>query len=143
MRPEVWGPHYWFFLHTMSHTYPLHPNDVVKRKYYDLIQNMPLFVPDAASATYLSELLDKYPVTPYLTSREALVRWVIFLHNKVNTALGKQEKGVQDAVEEYYRRYDAPTIVLSRQYGLSKDTWTGILLFFLCAAALWQTNRWT
>jgi len=125
----------------MSHTYPLHPNDVVKRKYYDLIQNLPLFVPDASSATFLSELLDKYPVTPYLTSREALIRWVIFLHNKVNTALGKEEKSVLDAVEEYQRNYDAPTVVLSRQYGLSKDTWTGLLISALFIAALWQIYR--
>jgi len=125
----------------MSHTYPLNPNDVVKRKYYDLIQNLPLFVPDAQSATFLSELLDKYPVTPYLTSREALVRWVIFLHNKVNTALGKEEKSVLDAVEEYHKRYDTPTVVLSRQYGLSKDVWTGILISGLFMAALWQIFR--
>ena len=43
--PTIWGPHYWFFLHTISHTYPLYPNEVTKKKYYDLIQNMPLFIP--------------------------------------------------------------------------------------------------
>ena len=44
--PKVWGPHYWFFLHTVAHTYPLYPNEVTKRKYYDLINNMPLFIPN-------------------------------------------------------------------------------------------------
>ena len=38
-NPEVWGPYYWFFLHTVAHTYPRMPNSVTKRKYYDLIQN--------------------------------------------------------------------------------------------------------
>ena len=29
--PNVWGPHYWFFLHTIAESYPLHPNDVTKK----------------------------------------------------------------------------------------------------------------
>jgi len=37
-EPDVWGPHYWFFLHTIAHSYPESPNAVTKRKYYDLIQ---------------------------------------------------------------------------------------------------------
>ena len=40
--PNIWGPHYWFFLHTIAESYPLHPNSVTKKKYYDSIQNFPL-----------------------------------------------------------------------------------------------------
>lgn len=140
-RPEVWGPHYWFFLHTISHTYPQNPNQVTKRKYYDLIQNLPLFIPEPKSAKYVSELLDSYPVTPYLSSRESLIRWMIFLHNKVNVAMGKEEMGVMDAVSKYYAEYDAPQIVFSRRYGLSKDIWMGVLLFLLCLIVLWQIKN--
>ena len=28
---NVWGPHYWFFLHTIALTYPHNPNEVVKK----------------------------------------------------------------------------------------------------------------
>ena len=138
-RPEVWGPHYWFFLHTVSHTYPQNPNDVTKRKYYELIQNLPLFIPEPNAANFVAELLDKYPVTPYLKSRESFVRWTIFLHNKVNTALGKAEMGTMDAVESYYAAYDAPVVILSKRYGLSKQWWLGILIGLLVVAAVWQT----
>ena len=43
---KVWGPHYWFVLQSMGLTYPLNPNAVTKKKYYDFIQNIPLFLPD-------------------------------------------------------------------------------------------------
>ena len=33
---KVWGPHYWFVLHTIALRYPKNPNDVTKKKYYDL-----------------------------------------------------------------------------------------------------------
>ena len=32
LDPEVWGPHYWFTLHTIALNYPLYPNDVSKKK---------------------------------------------------------------------------------------------------------------
>ena len=30
-EPEIWGPHYWFFLHTVSESYPVHPTSVTKK----------------------------------------------------------------------------------------------------------------
>ena len=30
-EPEIWGPHYWFFLHTVAESYPLHPTSVTKK----------------------------------------------------------------------------------------------------------------
>ena len=29
--PNVWGPHYWFVLLTIAMTYPIEPNDVIKK----------------------------------------------------------------------------------------------------------------
>ena len=46
LNPEVWGPHYWFFIHTVAMSYPLSPNEITKKKYYSLINDMPLFIPD-------------------------------------------------------------------------------------------------
>ena len=31
LQPSVWGPHYWFTLHTIALCYPLYPNDVTKK----------------------------------------------------------------------------------------------------------------
>jgi hypothetical protein len=120
-RPEVWGPPFWFFLHTVSHTYPIHPNEVVKRKYYDFFQNLPLFLPTPEISTYVAELLDRYPVTPYLKTRESLVRWVIFLHNKVNVALDKEEMNTLDAVKVYAENYLPRDVVIARRFGLDKQ----------------------
>ena len=41
----IWGPHYWFFLHTIALSYPIRPNTPTKKKYYEFIQNIPLFIP--------------------------------------------------------------------------------------------------
>lgn len=118
--PIVWGPHYWFFLHTIAHSYPTTPNEVTKRKYYDMIQNMPLFIPVSDIGDRFSNLLDKYPVSPYLGSRESFVRWVHFIHNKVNVILGKDELSLLESIDAYFANYKPRPFVLSTTLGIPK-----------------------
>jgi hypothetical protein len=118
--PIVWGPHYWFFLHTIAHSYPTTPNEVTKRKYYDMIQNMPLFIPVSDIGDRFSNLLDKYPVSPYLGSRESFVRWVHFIHNKVNVILGKDEMSLLESIDAYFANYKPRPFVLSTTLGIPK-----------------------
>ena len=106
LNPKVWGPHYWFVLHTIALTYPLKPNETVKKKYYDFIENLPIFIPIENIGNYFSELLDKYPVSPYLDSRESFIKWVYFIHNTINKSLGYEELTLSESLEKYYKNYE-------------------------------------
>lgn len=117
----VWGPHYWFFLHTVAYSYPDHPNAVVKRKYYDLIQNFPLFIPTPEIGNKFSEMLDMYPVTPYLDNKESFQRWIHFIHNKYNILLGKEEISWYLAEDIYRAEYRPKPIYLSHRLGIRKQ----------------------
>ena len=110
LNPEIWGPHYWFFLYTVALSYPLNPNETSKKKYYDLIQNFPLFIPISEIGNVFSQFLDKYPVTPYLDSRESILKWVHFIHNKINIYLGKNEISYYNAMNNYYKHYEEKNI---------------------------------
>ena len=103
--PEIWGPHYWFVLYTIALSYPLSINETTKKKYYDFVQNLPLFLPVSDIGNIFSRFLDKYPVTPYLDSRESFIKWVHFIHNKINIYLGKEELTYYDAMNKYYEHY--------------------------------------
>ena len=111
MNPEIWGPHYWFVLFTISMTYPQNPNTVTKKKYYEFIQNFPLFMPSQEIGNNFSRLLDKYPVEPYLSDRLAFMKWVHFIHNKINAKLDKPEISFHDSLESYYNHYKPKEIV--------------------------------
>ena len=105
LDPEIWGPHYWFILHTIAITYPYTPNEVIKKKYYELYQNLPLFLPIEEIGNHFSVLLDMYPVTPYLDSRQSLMRWTHFIHNRVNESLRKPTLSFEEAMTHYYEHY--------------------------------------
>tara|TARA_B110000967_G_C18884719_1_gene563262 strand:+ start:1470 stop:1898 length:429 start_codon:yes stop_codon:yes gene_type:complete len=136
--PKVWGPHYWFFLHTIAESYPLHPNEVSKRKYYDLIQNMPIFIPIDEIGNYVSDLLDKYPVSPYLDNRDSFVRWVHFIHNKVNLHIGKDEVSLPKAMALYRNEYKPKPIYLAEKINWRKHYLHILLILILiCLIYIW------
>ena len=105
LDPKIWGAHYWFVLHTIAITYPLTPNEVTRKKYYDFIQNLPLFLPVDEIGNTFSGYLDKYPVTPYLDTRASFIKWMHFIHNKINVATGQPEIGMDEAMADYYENY--------------------------------------
>ena len=105
LDPKIWGPHYWFFLHTLATTYPHTPNEVVRKKYYDFIQNLPLFLPIPEIGNEFSRLIDLYPVTPYLDSRQSFMKWMHYIHNKINISLELPEKTMEESMTEYYEHY--------------------------------------
>jgi len=116
LDPKVWGPHYWFFLHTVAMTYPHHPNTVTKKKYYEFIQNIPLFLPVEEISGQFSKMIDKYPITPYLDNRDSLVRWVHFIHNKINEKLEKPTISLNEFFLKYYDQYKSKDVKLAEYY---------------------------
>ena len=105
LDPKVWGPHYWFFLHTIAMTYPYHPNTVTKKKFYEFIQNLPIFIPVEEISKEFSRLIEEYPINPYLDNRESFVRWMHFIHNKINDKLEKPNISLNDFFIKYYEEY--------------------------------------
>ena len=118
LDPKVWGPHYWFFLHTLAMTYPNHPNAVTKKKYYEFIQNLPLFLPVEQISGEFSKLIDKYPITPYLDNRDSFVRWMHFIHNKINEKLEKPQISLNEFFIKYYDEYKSQDDKLSQYYNI-------------------------
>jgi hypothetical protein len=112
----IWGPHMWFFLHTSAMCYPLRPNSVTKKKFYDFFQNLHLFIPVESMGSYFSKLLDEYPISPYLDNRESLIRWVWFIHNKINEKLEKPQISLNDFYVKYYEAYKSKNVKLREYY---------------------------
>lgn len=111
LDPKIWGPQYWFVIHTIALTYPLTPSEVTKKKYYDFFHNIPLFIPIQEIGNTFSGFLDRYPVTPYLDSRPSLVKWTHFIHNKINVSLGLEEIPMDEAMSAYYSLYKPKIVV--------------------------------
>ena len=132
LDPKIWGPHYWFFLHTIAMTYPHHPNAVTKKKYYEFIQNLPLFIPVEEISKDFEKMIDLYPITPYLDNRDSFIRWTHFIHNKINEKLEKPTISLNEFFVLYYNEYKSHNEKLAQYYKLrEKLVYGGILLSIL------------
>jgi hypothetical protein len=105
MNSEIWGPHYWFVIHTIAINYPIKPNALQKKSHYKFIQDLPTFLPDKKSSRNFTELLQIYPVLPYLDSRKDFIKWTHFIHNRVNESLGKDQISYNDFYTGYFNQY--------------------------------------
>jgi len=129
LDPKIWGTHYWFFIHTVAMTYPIRPNAVTKKKYYEFIQNLPLFIPVESISGEFSKLIDKYPVTPYLDNRESLIRWTHFIHNKINQKLEKPQISLSEFYIKYYEEYKSQNVKMVEYYKMrEKAIYCGIIV---------------
>ena len=45
--------------------------------------NFPLYIPDEEVGNKFSELLDRFPLSPYLDNKNKLIKWVIFIQNRL------------------------------------------------------------
>ena len=132
LDPEVWMPHFEFKLQTISVMYQQHHNDVTKKKYYDMIQNIPLFLPAKPIGNDFAKMLDKYPVTPYLGSRESFMKWVHFIINKLHEKMEWEQMDFFDSLEKYYDSYKPKEVINKEKYKSRKQyIMIGTILFII------------
>jgi hypothetical protein len=141
LDPTIWGPHYWFFLHTITMCYPLRPNTITKKKYYEFIQNIPMFIPIESIATYFSKLLDEYPVTPYLDTRDSFIRWMHFIHNKINQRLEKPSISLNEFYVNYYEAYKPKNIKMREYYKMRGKVIYFVMIALFIALIVYLHNK--
>jgi hypothetical protein len=127
---RIWGPHFWFFLHTIAMTYPHYPTSENKKKIYELIRTFPLFLPNKTMSANFADLIDTYPVAPYLDNRETFIKWVFFIHNIINERLEKPKISLSEFYKLYYDQYK-PTETKMIEYIKLKQKIIYITILFL------------
>ena len=91
---------------------------------------LPLFIPIVDMGNAFSLILDSYPVTPYLDSRESFIKWMHFIHNKINLTLGIPEKTLQETLRSYYELYKLPEVSIKENI-IKKEKYLYILVIVL------------
>lgn len=105
MNPKVWGPHAWFFLHSVTLSYPNNPTETDKKQMYDFFMSVSNILPCLDCMKHFKDHLNKYPITPFLDSKDSLVSWLIILHNMVNVSTGKPTMTNEDVLKLYNKKY--------------------------------------
>jgi hypothetical protein len=101
ITPDLWGPHGWKFLHYLSFGYPMDPTTEQKNQYKTFFLSLQHVLPCSICSKHYSDNLMEYSLDDALRNRDALVRWVIDIHNSVNEAQGKKIYEYDEAIRLY------------------------------------------
>ena len=97
MLPSIWGPKYWFILHTSSWRYPQEPTDDDKKYMKNFIEALAnLTLPCPMCRHHMREYLEKNSLDDALVSGEKLVVYLWKFHNHVNNTRGQPEMSFEN-----------------------------------------------
>ncbi len=107
MKPEVWGPHAWIFLHSVTMDYPDSPSSQDKKAMRDFFNSLQYVLPCHKCAKNFQKNMKKHPLTDsVLSSRDNLINWLIDIHNMVNKDNGESIMSHKDAIRKLEKLYD-------------------------------------
>lgn len=104
MDPNIWGPHAWHFLHTVTLTYPINPTQKQKKNYKLFFHNLVNILPCSNCSINYNHHINQLPIEPFLKNRKTLVSWLIQIHNMTNKHLNKNTFFTLNNFTEYYKK---------------------------------------
>jgi hypothetical protein len=105
MDPNIWGPKFWFSLHSVSFTYPFNPDTKDKERYKTFFGLLEHLLPCVLCRKNYGKNIQNYPIDGHLNSRKSLAYWVMDIHNMVNVENGKPSMTREEMLENYERQY--------------------------------------
>ncbi|QKF93773.1 ERV/ALR sulfhydryl oxidase [Fadolivirus algeromassiliense] len=107
MKPDIWGPHAWIFLHSITLEYPDNPSDIDKSNMSNFIRTVGEVLPCQKCRENFKKHIDEHPLTDtVLLSKKNLVKWLIDVHNSVNLMNNKKTVSYEDALRNMLNMYD-------------------------------------
>ena len=86
---RFWGPRVWGASHFITFAYPNNPTDVDKQWMEQYFQSLSYILPCPTCRQHFQNLLQTFPIRNHLQSKDALTKWLVEVHNRVNDRLKK------------------------------------------------------
>ena len=107
MDPEVWGPHAWIVLHTITFNYPETPCLQDKNNIRLFFKYFSYQIPCNKCKNHFIKYMNKNPLTDkLLSSKDDLIDWLINAHNKVNKRNKKRLYSREEVISYYEELYN-------------------------------------
>lgn len=130
MNQNIWGPHFWITLHTISFDYPINPTNNDKNNYGMFINSIQNVLPCKICRKNFCRKLKESPIKNHLNSRKDFVYWMIDCHNKVNSETGKRYYSYEEVIKLYEDKFKMK-LDLSNNNNIRKSINYKIYVYFI------------
>lgn len=98
---DVWGPRFWFVLHTVTQSYPEKPTPQDKENAYNFITAFGKVLPCPSCREHFARIGAEDRVADALGTRDEFMEWGWRIHNRVNVDGGKPAVSRADAMRYF------------------------------------------
>ena len=116
MNQNIWGPYFWFTLHTITFNYPLNPTKEDKINYKNFFTNFKNVIPCKICKKNYLRKLNESPIDNFLNDRKSIVYWMIDCHNKVNSETGKRNYSYNEVIRLYENKLNMKIVLHNNIY---------------------------
>lgn len=106
MNQNIWGPHMWITLHTISFNYPDNPVQEDKIHMTNFLNNLQYIIPCSVCKKNYKRHLKEVPFKNKLNNRNDFIKWMIDLHNYVNIETGKRLYSYNEVINIYENKFN-------------------------------------
>ena len=100
IKPDIWGPHLWRFLHYLSLSYPENPTDEEKEIMLNFLESLQEILPCEKCRYNFNKHLDNLDMK-VLDNNINFIKWVYNVHNEVNRDTGKPILSYDEFIKMY------------------------------------------
>jgi hypothetical protein len=146
MNQNIWGPHFWITLHTLTFNYPLNPSHSDKHNYHTFFTILKDILPCSVCRRHFNRKLKEDPLKHHLNSRREIVEWMIDCHNKVNAETGKRYYSIDEVLKIYSQKYsmkiDLNALVIKKtDYKIYTNILLSVLVILLIVIILYKMRH--
>lgn len=86
-------------------------------------------------------MLEKYPVTPYLDTQKDFIKWMHFIHTKINIRLDKPTISLQEHYDQFHEAYEPKPTRFKRFLKERYKIIYGIIILVLIQYAIYSVYQ--
>ena len=116
MNPKIWGPHAWFFLHTICLNYPDKPTKNDKNIYKNFFVNLQNIIPCEKCKKHYNSNLKKHNINTSLNCKKDLLQWCVNIQNELRMCNKQKPFTLNEVLCYYNRKYSNNTINIDKIY---------------------------
>ena len=106
MKPAIWGPSAWIYLHLLTFNYPDNPNKQDISNHRIFLESFGKTLPCPKCKDNYNKHIKGFDINNALTSKVNFINFVWKLHNKVNKDTNKAEMMFNDFIKLYKNLID-------------------------------------
>ena len=102
-EPKIWGPHAWFFLETITMSYPENPSEEQIKNFKTFFYTLQFIIPCNKCRVNYNKHLQIYPLSDHvLRNRDNLFKWIVNMHNAVDP---NKTRTLKETYDYYISQY--------------------------------------